>query len=112
MAAPRIDFYHPARDMDAALQALERSVRRGEGIGLVVGSAGTGKSLLLAKLGENLRDDFEVAILSGARICTRRALWQSVLADIGEPYRGLDEGELRINIVERVKGLASMHSLA
>ena len=110
MAAPRIDFYHPARDMDAALQALERSVRRGEGIGLVVGSAGTGKSLLLAKLGENLRDDFEVAILSGARICTRRALWQSVLADIGEPYRGLDEGELRINIVERVKGLASTGS--
>ena len=110
MAAPRIDFYHPARDIDAALQALERSVRRGEGIGLVVGSAGTGKSLLLTKLGEHLRDDFEVAILSGARICTRRALWQSVLADIGEPYRGLDEGELRINIVERVKGLASTGS--
>ena len=110
MAAPRVDFYHPAREIDAALQAIERAVRRAEGIGLVVGPAGTGKSLLLAKLAEHLRDDFDVALLSGARICTRRALWQAVLADIGEPYRGLDEGELRINIVERIRGLAATGS--
>ena len=110
MAAPRIDFYHPAREIDAALQAIERAVRRAEGVGLVVGPAGTGKSLLLAKLAEHLRDDFNVALLSGARICTRRALWQAVLADIGEPYRGLDEGELRINIVERIRGLAATGS--
>jgi type II secretory pathway predicted ATPase ExeA len=110
MAAPRVDFYHPAREIDAALQAIERAVRRAEGIGLVVGPAGTGKSLLLAKLAEHLRDDFNVALLSGARICTRRALWQAVLADIGEPYRGLDEGELRINIVERIRGLAATGS--
>lgn len=110
MAAPRVDFYHPAREIDAALQAVERAVRRAEGIGLVVGPAGTGKSLLLAKLADHLRDDFNVALLSGARICTRRALWQAVLADIGEPYRGLDEGELRINIVERIRGLAATGS--
>lgn len=110
MAAPRVDFYHPAREIDAALQAIERAVRRAEGVGMVVGPAGTGKSLLLAKLAEHLRDDFDVALLSGARICTRRALWQAVLADIGEPYRGLDEGELRINIVERIRGLAATGS--
>ena len=110
MAAPRVDFYHPAREIDAALQAIERAARRAEGIGLVVGPAGTGKSLLLAKLAEHLRDDFDVALLSGARICTRRALWQAVLADIGEPYRGLYEGELRINIVERIRGLAATGS--
>ena len=110
MAAPRVDFYHPARDIDAALHATERAVRRAEGIGLVVGSAGTGKSLLLAVLAERLRDDFDVALLSGARICTRRALWQSILAEIGEPYRGLDEGELRLGIVERIRGLAATGS--
>jgi type II secretory pathway predicted ATPase ExeA len=110
MAAPRVDFYHPAREMDAALHGIERAIRRGEGIGLVVGPAGSGKSLLLAKLAEHLRDDFDVALLSGARICTRRALWQAVLAAIGEPYRGLDEGELRIGIVERVRGLAATGS--
>ncbi|MFM8635890.1 MAG: ExeA family protein, partial [Planctomycetia bacterium] len=110
MAAPRVDFYHPAREIDSALHGIERAIRRAEGIGLVVGPAGTGKSLLLAKLAEHLRDDFDVTLLSGARICTRRALWQSILAEIGEPYRGLDEGELRIGIVERIRGLAATGS--
>jgi type II secretory pathway predicted ATPase ExeA len=107
LAAPRVDFYHPARGIDAALHGLDRLVRRSEGVGLVVGPPGTGKSLLLAKVAESVGDDFAVALLSGARICTRRALWQSILAAIGEPYRGIEEGELRIGVVERIRGLAA-----
>jgi type II secretory pathway predicted ATPase ExeA len=110
LATPRVDFYHPARAIDAALQGLDRLVRRSEGIGLVVGPPGTGKSLLLAKVAESVGDDFSVALLSGARICTRRALWQSILAAIGEPYRGIEEGELRIGVVERIRGLAATGS--
>jgi len=110
LAAPRVDFYHPARGVDAALQGLDRLVRRSEGIGLVVGPPGTGKSLLLGKVAESVGEDFAVALLSGARICTRRALWQSILAAIGEPYRGIEEGELRICVVERIRGLAATGS--
>jgi type II secretory pathway predicted ATPase ExeA len=110
LAAPRVDFYHAAKQIDAALHGLDRLVRRAEGIGFVVGPPGTGKSLLLAKVAESVRDDFDVALLSGARICTRRALWQSILAEIGEPYRGIDEAELRIGIVERIRGLAATGS--
>ena len=110
LAAPRVDFYHPAKRIDAALHGLDRLVRRSEGIGLVVGPPGTGKSLLLAKVADSVREDFDVALLSGARICTRRALWQSILAEIGEPYRGIDEAELRIGIVERIRGLAATGS--
>lgn len=107
MAVPRVQFYHPATVIDAGLQGIERAIRRAEGIGLVVGQPGTGKSLLLAMVAEHVRDDFDVALLSGARICTRRALWQSILSEIGEPYRGIDEGELRIAVVERIRGLAA-----
>ena len=110
MAAPRTQFYHPAADIDAGLQAVERSIRRAEGVALVVGAVGTGKSLLLALVAEHVRDDFDVAFLSGARICTRRALWQSILAEIGEPYRGIDEVELRMAVVERIRGLAATGS--
>lgn len=109
MAAPRTQFYHPAQAIDAALHSVERAIRRAEGVALVVGPPGTGKSLLLAKVAEHARDDFDVAFLSGARICTRRALWQSILAAIGEPYRG-DEGELRMAVVERIRGLAATGS--
>jgi type II secretory pathway predicted ATPase ExeA len=110
MASPRTQFYHAAQVTDAALRGLERCIRRAEGIGLVVGAAGTGKSLLLLKLAEQVRDDFDVALLTGTSICTRRALWQSILAAIGEPYRGIDEPDLRIAIVERIRGLAAAGS--
>lgn len=110
MAAPRTQFYHPAAQIDAALKSVERCIRRGEGVALVVGPPGTGKSLLLAKVADDVRDDFDVALLSGASICTRRALWQAVLAAIGEPFRGIDEAELRIALVERIRGLAATGS--
>lgn len=110
MATPRTQFYHPAAQIDAALKSVERCIRRGEGVALVVGPPGTGKSLLLAKVADDVRDDFDVALLSGASICTRRALWQAVLAAIGEPFRGIDEAELRIALVERIRGLAATGS--
>jgi type II secretory pathway predicted ATPase ExeA len=110
MAAPRTQFYHPAKLIDGALHGVDRAIRRAEGFSLVVGSPGTGKSLLLAKVAESVGDDFAVALLSGARICTRRALWQSILAELGQPYRGIDEAELRIAVVETVRGLAARGS--
>ena len=110
MAAPRTQFYHPAQQIDAALKSVERCIRRGEGMALVVGAPGTGKSLLLSMVAEHVRDDFDVALLSGASICTRRARWQSILAAIGERFRGIDEGELRMAIVERIRGLAATGS--
>ncbi len=110
MAAPRMQFYHPAKLIDGALHGIDRAIRRAEGFSLVVGSPGTGKSLLLAKVAESVGDDFAVALLSGARICTRRALWQSILAELGQPYRGIDEAELRIAVVETVRGLATRGS--
>jgi type II secretory pathway predicted ATPase ExeA len=110
MAAPRTQFYHPAKLIDGALHGVDRAIRRAEGFSLVVGSPGTGKSLLLATVAESVGDDFAVALLSGARICTRRALWQSILAELGQPYRGIDEAELRIAVVETVRGLAARGS--
>jgi len=110
MAAPRTQFFHPAAQIDAAVKGVERCIRRAEGVALVVGPPGTGKSLLLAMVAEHVRDDFDVALLSGTSVCTRRALWQAVMAAIGEPYRGIDEADLRIAIVERIRGLAATGS--
>ena len=110
MASARPQFYHAAAEIDAALKGIERCIRRAEGVALVVGPPGTCKSLLLLKLVEQVRDYFDVALLTGASICTRRALWQSILAAIGESYRGIDDADLRIAIVERIRGLAAAGS--
>ncbi|MBT7729561.1 MAG: AAA family ATPase [Planctomycetaceae bacterium] len=110
MTVPRVGSFHPSPDATKALDGLMRVIRRAEGIGLLVGPTGTGKSLLLSCLRERIEGDYAVALLSGARICTRRGLWQSILSDLGEAYRGLDEEELRIGLVDRIRGLAATGS--
>ena len=67
---------------------------------MVVGSAGTGKTLLCQLLAEQLRGQFQVVLLSGGRLGTRRALLQAILYELGQPYRGMDEGELRLSLAE------------
>ena len=79
-----------------------RLLERQEGPGLVVGAVGTGKSLLMRLLALSLRDRCRVILLPGSRLGSRRSLLQVILYEIGLPYRGLDEGELRLALIDFV----------
>ena len=39
-------------------------------------------------------------MLASGRLSTRRALFQAILYELGRPYRGMDEGELRLAVVD------------
>jgi type II secretory pathway predicted ATPase ExeA len=99
-SVPRTDQYYPATTIELSRQTLDRAVQRAEGIGLVVGAAGTGKTLLCQMLAEQFRETFRVALLWSGRLSTRRALLQAILFELGQPYRGMDEGELRLAVVD------------
>jgi type II secretory pathway predicted ATPase ExeA len=101
-SAPQVERYFPGRTIDAARQSLERCVGRAEGAALVVGPAGTGKTLLAAKLAEKFRDQFAVVRLGNGGLTTRRAFFQAVLYELNLPYRGLEEGELRLSLIDRL----------
>ena len=103
-SVPQTDQYYPATTIESARQTLDRAVQRAEGIGLVVGPAGTGKTLLCQMLAERFRESFQVALLWCGRLSTRRALLQAILFELGQPYRGMDEGELRLALVDYVTG--------
>jgi type II secretory pathway predicted ATPase ExeA len=99
-AAPQAARYVPTTALEDARQSLARCLQRGSGAGLVIGPAGTGKSLLLEVLATSLRADYRVVLIEGGRLSTRRALLQSVLFELGQPFRDLDEGELRLALID------------
>ncbi|HEX7447796.1 MAG TPA: AAA family ATPase, partial [Pirellulales bacterium] len=99
-AAPRVDRYFPAKAIEAARQALCRAIERAEGAGLLIGPAGTGKTLLCQILADRFRGQFAVALLSNGHLNTRRELLQAILFELGLPYRRLEEGELRLSLID------------
>ncbi len=104
-AAPRSDRYFPADSIEAARSTVVRAVERLEGPALVIGPVGSGKSLLCRVVAEHFRGSFRVAALAGGRINSRRTLWQAVLYELGLPYRGMDDGELRLAVVGHLTGV-------
>ncbi|NQU21166.1 MAG: AAA family ATPase [Candidatus Nealsonbacteria bacterium] len=95
-AVPQCGCYFPGTAIEDARVALSRCIEQGQGAGMVVGPAGTGKTLLSRVLAEQFKDAFAVAVLSGGRLSSRQALLQAILYRLGKPYRGMDEGELRL----------------
>ncbi|MEX2027856.1 MAG: AAA family ATPase, partial [Pirellulaceae bacterium] len=102
-AAPLVAGYVPTANIEHARQALARCAQRAEGIGLVIGSAGTGKSLLCRMLAEHFSQrQFQVALLTSARLPSRRALLQNILFELELPYRGMDDEELRLSLIDHL----------
>jgi type II secretory pathway predicted ATPase ExeA len=99
---PQVGRYYPSAAMEDARKRLGRAIERGDGPGLVIGAPGTGKSLLLQVLAAQYHDRFDVVLLACARLCTRRALLQSVLFELGLPYKIRDEGELRLGLLDHL----------
>lgn len=101
-SVPQADLYFPASTIESARTTLARCIQRGEGAGLIIGPSGSGKTLLCLKLAEQFRRSFQVAMLASGRLSTRRALFQAILYELGRPYRYMDEGELRLAVVEHL----------
>ncbi|QDU30707.1 hypothetical protein ETAA8_58550 [Anatilimnocola aggregata] len=102
-SAPTAAAYVRTGTHQAALENLVRCIERAEGVGLVVGPAGSGKSLLLQLLAAGFRSKFHIAMLNSAQLCTRKALLQSILFELKLPYREMDEGELRLSLLQHLE---------
>ncbi|HVW01967.1 MAG TPA: AAA family ATPase [Planctomycetaceae bacterium] len=87
------------------LQELTRCVRTGQGIGILTAPAGMGKTLLCRKLINDLGPNFTTVYLGTGAFSTRRALLQSLLYELGQPYSGMGEQELRLELFSAIKTL-------
>jgi type II secretory pathway predicted ATPase ExeA len=101
-AAADADCYFPASPVESARQTLFRAIDRGEGPGLLIGPAGSGKSLLLLVLAEQFAGRFEIALLANGGLGTRRELLRAILYELRLPCRDLDEGEMRLSLIDHL----------
>lgn len=99
----RVERYYPAPAAEEARGVLGRCLDRGEGPALLIGTPGTGKSMLLNVLADDLGQNRPVVCLTSAQLCTRRALLQSILFELGQSYRQRDEGDLRLSLMDYLR---------
>src|SRR3954447_6748207 len=99
---PQVSRYFPGGSIEDARTRLARAIERGDGPGLVIAGPGTGKSLLLQVLAAQFHEQLDVVLPACARLCTRRALLQSILFELGLPYRSRDEGDLRLSLLDHL----------
>ncbi|MBI3865996.1 MAG: AAA family ATPase [Planctomycetia bacterium] len=96
---------------EAVQELLDQLVLRaesGEGIGVVTGAAGTGKTLLCRRIAAELAPRMTPVFIANANFPTRRALLQSILFELGRKYCGLEEQELRLAVFGLLRELTLM----
>ncbi|HTQ39561.1 MAG TPA: AAA family ATPase [Pirellulales bacterium] len=101
-AAALAKRYFRSESSEAARENLARCIDRAEGVGLLIGPSGTGKTLLCQVLAEQFRRSMQVALLASGQLCTRRAMLQAILFELGLPFRGMEEGDLRLALVDHL----------
>lgn len=100
LAVPDTESYFSIPQMEAAKQSIERVVRRGEGISLIVGPHGIGKTLLLRLLRNSLDVEYTVALIASGRLDSAKTFFQQLLYELHLPFSKADETELRLMLMD------------
>ncbi|MDR3197947.1 MAG: AAA family ATPase [Planctomycetaceae bacterium] len=100
LAVPDTESYFSTKPTEEARRSIERTVRRGEGIALLFGASGTGKTLLLRLLHDSLKTDYTVAMISNGHLETPKSFFQQLFHDLQLPFSGNDETELRFRLFD------------
>lgn len=87
-ATPDTSCYYPASAHEAALARLHRAIDDDEGLMLLSGAPGTGKTLLGQCLLEQLDQQITSAFITNTHFEDRTALLQAILYDLGLSYDG------------------------
>ena len=109
-AIPDVNNYVPTESVESSIDAVYQCVQRSAGPALVIGPTGIGKSMLCVELARRLGAPFEMVLLATSQICTRRALLQNILFELGLNFRDRDEGDLRLGILDHLKSPKSTSS--
>jgi type II secretory pathway predicted ATPase ExeA len=92
--------YYAATTHEYALARLAQGVHDGEGVLLLTGGPGTGKTLLCHRLIERIGPDLMSAFLANSHCDTPAGLLQAMLFELSLPYEGRSPQELRLALTD------------
>ena len=101
--APFVKHYFAAEAIHDSLGQARLCIDRASGPVVVVGSVGTGKSLLLAMLEEQYQSQFKVVTLGCSRLGSRQEFLQTFLFQLSLPFKGMSESEARLALIDFLK---------
>ena len=100
LLAPDTEAFFSSESMEETQQEIERTIRNGEGIALIFGTAGTGKTLLTQILQQALKTNYTVVLVSHSRLDTPKALFLQLLHDLHISYSSGETVELRLQLLD------------
>src|SRR5262249_5818634 len=101
-STPDPGCYYPAATHEAALHLLLGALADDEGFALLTGEPGSGKTLMAAILIDRLAEKSQCAFVTNGHMSRPVDLFQAVLYDLGLPYEGKREQELRLTLTDRL----------
>jgi type II secretory pathway predicted ATPase ExeA len=110
-ATPDPARYYPSTCHERAIARLLHGLSDGEGVLILTGAPGTGKTLLCHCLLERLGTRPNIAFLTNSHVGTRAGLLQAILYDLSLPYEGRGEQEMRLALTDHLlRAYESGHS--
>ena len=101
-ATPNPACYYPSDGHERALAQLLQSLADGEGVVVLAGGPGVGKTLLIHCLLERLGPETATAFLTNGHFHGPAGLLQSLLYDLSLPYEGRGEQEMRLTLTDHL----------
>ena len=92
--------YYPATGLEQALEPPVAGLAEDEALALITGGPGSGKSLLCLALLGRLDEQVASAFLTNSHFAGRAGLLQAILYDLGQPFEGKSEQELRLALTD------------
>ncbi len=95
---PDTDTYCPTATHEAASTVLARTYADSGGVVVLDGEPGTGKTLLVLRFLELLPATTCRILLQATKFSRPADFFQAILFDLGQPYQGMSEQELRLAV--------------